>query len=114
MKNGIERRQHPRVPIALPIVLKTPQGTIEGKTLNISVGGLAVLLFKEKPEIGDEFEITIKSSEDHDMLVTCEKLWSDDIIVYKAVYNGVGVRFTKISPRDLETITSMVEEYYII
>ena len=51
MKNGIERRRHPRVPLALPIVLKTPQGAIEGKTLNISVGGLAVLLFKEKPEM---------------------------------------------------------------
>mgnify|MGYP001812523137 CR=1 FL=1 len=70
MKNGIERRRHLRVPLDLQVVLKTPQGVVKGKTADISVSGLAVILFLEKPEIGNEFEITLKSSQGHDMSVT--------------------------------------------
>ena len=47
MNTGIERRRHPRVPLVLPVVLMTPQGAIEGKTANISAGGLALILFLE-------------------------------------------------------------------
>ena len=114
MKNGIERRRDPRIPLALPVVLMTPQGAIKGKTINISISGLAVILFKEKPEIGDKFQITLKSSEDHEMSVTCEKVWSDSIILNKSVYYGIGVQFTKISPNDREIIAAMVKEYYLI
>ena len=111
MNSGIEKRRDPRVPLVLPVVLMTPQGAIEGKTANISVSGLALLLFLEKPEIGDEFEITIKSSDDHEMSVTCEKVWSDTIILDESVYYGIGVQFTKISANDREILASMVAEY---
>ena len=112
MNTGIERRRHPRVPIALPVVLMTPQGAIKGKTANISVGGLALILFSEKPKIGDEFQITLKSSEDHEMPVTCEKVWSGSIIADESVYHGIGVRFTKISSSDQDIIASLVAEYF--
>jgi len=59
MNVGIERRRDPRIPVDWPVVLMTPQG--------------ALFLFSEMPEIGDEFQITLKSSEDHQMSVTCEK-----------------------------------------
>jgi len=114
MNTGIERRRHPRAPLALPVVLMTPQVAIKGKTVNISVGGLALLLFLETPKIGDEFQIALKSSEDHEMPVTCEKVWSGSIIYDESVYNGIGVRFTKISTSDREIIASMVAEYYLI
>jgi len=114
MNTGIDRRRHPRAPIVLPVVLMTPQGAIKGKTANISVGGLALLLFLELPEIGDEFQITLKSSEDHEMPVTCEKVWSGSIVADESVYSGIGARFTKISSNDREIIASMVSEYYLI
>ena len=113
MKNGIERRRHPRIPLDVPVVVITPQGTIEGKTLNISVGGLALLLFNEKPEIGDEFDVTLKFPLDGDISVTREKLWSEDIIAFDTVYNEFGVRFTKISPTDRKIIADLVSEYSI-
>jgi len=114
MKNGIERRRHLRVPLALQVVLMTPQGAIKGKTADISVGGLAVLLFLEKPEIGGEFQITLKSSEGHEMSVTCEKVWSGKFISDETVYNAIGVHFTKISSSDREIIAAMVKEYYLV
>ena len=114
MKNGIERRRHLRVPLALQVVLMTPQGAIKGKTADISVSGLAVILFLEKPELGDEFEITLKSSESHEMSMTCEKIWSGSINFDGSVYSGIGVRFTNISSSDREIIASLVAEYYLI
>jgi hypothetical protein len=114
MKNGIDRRRHLRVPLDLQVVLMTPQGVIKGKTADISVNGLAVILFLEKPEIGNEFEITLKSSEGHDMPVTCEKVWSGKYIFDETAYNAIGVQFTKISPSDRKIIASMVEKYYLV
>ena len=114
MKNGIERRRHLRVPLDLQVVLITPKGAIKGKTGDISVSGLAVILFLEKPEIGNEFEITLKSSEGHEMSVTCEKVWAGKYTFNEALYNAIGVQFTEISPSDREIIAAMVEEYYLV
>lgn len=111
MKTGIERRRHPRIPIALSVVLMTAQGAIKGKTANISAGGLALILFSEKPEIGDEFQITLKLPDDHEVPVTCEKVWSGSIVADDSVYNGIGVRFTKISSSDQDIIASLVAKY---
>ena len=112
MSTGIERRRHSRVPLSLPVVLMTPQGAIKGKTANISVGGLALILFLEKPEIGDEFEITLKSSEDHEILVTCEKAWSRGFLADAFFNISIGVHFTEISFDDQEIIDSLIEKYY--
>ncbi|MEN8247159.1 MAG: PilZ domain-containing protein [Thermodesulfobacteriota bacterium] len=114
MKNGIERRRNLRVPLALHVVLMTLQGPMKGKTADISVSGLAVILFLEKPEICDEFEITLKSSEGHEMSMTCDKVWSSKFISNETVYNAFGVQFTKISASDRKIIAAMVKEYYLV
>jgi len=116
MNTGIERRRDPRrrdprASISFPVVLMTPQGAIKGKTINLSISGLGFLLFSEMPEIGDEFEITLKSSKDHEMPITCEKVWSGSIIIDESVCFGISVRFTKISPSDKDIIASLVAEY---
>ena len=114
MNTGIERRRDPRISADWPVVLMTPQGAIKGKTANISISGLGLLLFSETPEIDDEFQITLKPSEGHDMSMTCEKIWSGSINLDETVYSGIGVRFTKISSSDRKIIAAMVKEYYLI
>lgn len=114
MKNGTERRRHLRVPLALQAILMTPQGAIEGKTADISVSGLAVILFLETPEIGDEFQVTLKSSDNHEISVSCKKMWSGKYISDETIYNAIGVQFIKLSASDREIIASMVEEYYLV
>ena len=110
----IDKRRDPRAPLSLPIEVKTPKGAIKGKTANISISGLALLLFIKTPEIGDEFEITIKLSEDHEALVTCEKIWIEPMVSYETVYTVIGVKFIKISPADREIIAAMVEDYSVV
>ena len=114
MKNGIERRRHIRAPLALPVVLKTPQGTIKGRTANISISGLALILLLESPEIDGEFEIIIKLSEEDALPVTCKKVWSGTMVADESVYEAIGVQFTKISSGDRKILASMVSEYYLV
>jgi hypothetical protein len=110
MKNGIERRRYPRIPVGWPVVLITPQGAINGKTRNISISG-ALFLFSKMLKAGDEFQIILKPSENHEMSMTCEKIWSDDLILADSVYIAIGARFTKISSRDRKNIATLVEAY---
>ena len=112
MNTGFEKRRHLRVPLDLEVDLKTSQGVLKGKTAEISISGLAVLLFLEKPETGNQFQIILKPSEGHDIPVTCERVWSGKIISNETVYSAIGIRFTKISSSDRKILASMVEEYY--
>ena len=111
MKNGIERRQDPRAPISLPVEVKTPTGTIKGKTANISIGGLALLLFSEPPEVGDEFQIILALPDHHEAKVTCQKRWSGEMVAGSTVYTAIGVQFTMISAEDRDIVASLVEAH---
>jgi len=84
--------------LALPAVIMTPQDAIKGKTANISVGGLDLICFPEVSEIGDEFQITLKSYEGNEMRVTCEKVWSDRIVDDETIYHGIGTGLPKYPP----------------
>lgn len=112
MKNGTERRRHLRAPIALPVFLKTAQGSIKGKTANISVSGLALILLLDPVEIENEFKIIIKPSDDHEVPVTCKKVWMGTMVAGESLYNAIGAEFIKISPSDRKTIISMIIDYY--
>ncbi len=114
MKNGIERRRHLRAPIALDVVIVTPRGSFKGKTANISIGGLALLLFLEPPEVGDTFQATLSPTKGHEMSVTCEKIWSGKVVADDSVYIGIGIRFVKISSEDRKIIASLVKQYYLV
>ena len=112
MRNGIERRRHIRAPLAIDVVLKTSEGTIKGKTADISVSGLAVILFIDQAEISDEFEITLRLSQSHEISINCAKIWAGKMISAKTLYNAIGVEFIKIAPTDRKTLVTMIFDYY--
>lgn len=114
MKKEMERRRHLRAPLSLLAILETPQGTFKGRTADISVSGLAVILFKEKPEIGDTFELTLESSEDHQMRLSCKKVWAGKIISNETIYNALGVEIIEISSSDQKIIAEMVEKFFLV
>jgi len=112
MNTEIESRRHPRIPLSWPVVMVAPQGPIKGETGNLSVGG-ALILCSEIPEFGDEFEIILKPSNDHEMPVTCEKTWTSTFNTNGSTLCGMGVHFTEISSADREMIDSLITEYNI-
>ena len=111
MKNKIEKRHHPRIPVNWPVALITSQGTLNGKALNISEGGSALIYFLAKPEIAGEFSIIFKVSAENEIYAPCELIWSGKIISDESVYDGLGVRFTNISSSDRKFIATLVDEY---
>jgi hypothetical protein len=106
---AVERRRHPRISANWPAVVQTRKGRIEAEIRDISESG-AFIEFTEELDLGDDFQITLKPSEDRSILVTGEKAWCGNISINgKDTYTGMGVRFVNISPADRKYISGLVD-----
>ena len=104
---SIEKRRHPKISVKWRAVFTTPQGSIEGETSNISVGG-AFIRYSETPDLNQDFQIVLIPDEQKSISVTCTKAWSGSFnIDGKETFSGMGVRFTEISPKDLQFISTL-------
>lgn len=106
---GIERRLHPRILVKWPAVVETPQGSLEGETKDISVDGAFIFCSKE-PEIGENFPIVLKPSEQRTISVVGEKIWSGSFTIDNRTVFGMGVQFIHISPEDRNYIADLIEK----
>ena len=106
---GIERRLHPRILVKWPAVVETPQGSLEGETKDISVDGEFIFCSKE-PEIGENFPIVLKPSEQRTISVVGEKIWSGSFTIDNRTVFGMGVQFIHISPEDRNYIADLIEK----
>lgn len=106
---GIERRLHPRILVKWPVVVETPQGPLEGETKDISVDGVFIFCAKEA-EIGGNFPILLKPSEQRTISVVGEKIWSGSFTIDNKTVFGMGVQFIHISPEDRNYIAVLVEK----
>ena len=106
---GIERRLHPRILVKWPAVVETPQGSLEGETKDVSVDGVFIFCSKE-PEIGENFPILLKPSEQRTISIVGEKIWSGSFTIDKRTVFGMGVQFIHISPEDRNYIAVLIEK----
>jgi Tfp pilus assembly protein PilZ len=106
---GIERRLHPRILVKWPVVVETPQGSVEGETKDISVDGVFIFCSKE-PEIGENVPILLKPSEQRTISIVGEKIWSGSFTIDNRTVFGMGVQFIQISPEDRNYIAVLVEK----
>ena len=106
---GIERRLHPRILVKWPAVVETPQGSTEGETKDISVDGVFIFC-AEEPEIGENFPIVLKPSEQRTISVVGAKIWSGSFTIDNREVFGMGVQFIQISPEDRNYIAVLVEK----
>lgn len=106
---GIERRLHPRILVKWPAVVETPQGSVEGETKDISVDGVFIFC-TEEPEIGANFPILLKPSEQRTISVVGAKIWSGSFTIDNREVFGMGVQFIQISPEDRDYIADLVEK----
>ncbi|MEE8316211.1 MAG: PilZ domain-containing protein [Syntrophobacteria bacterium] len=106
---GIERRLHPRILVKWPAVVETPQGSLEGETKDVSVDGVFIFCSKE-PEIGENFPIFLKPSEQRTISVVGEKIWSGSFTIDNRTVFGMGVQFIHISPEDRNYIADLIEK----
>lgn len=87
---------------------------MEGKTVDISISGLSIMLFSEVPETDDEFDVAIKLPNGRKMSIACKKVWWGKRISNDNLYDAIGVHFTRISPADKKMITTLIEDHFLI
>ena len=85
------------------------QGSIEGKTKDISVDGVFIYL-SEKPKFGVNFPILLRPSEEHSISLVGKKIWSRTFNINNRPVFGMGVKFMLISPEDRQFISTLAEE----
>lgn len=112
MKSGIERRSHLRAPLKLDFSLKMPKGEIKGKTSDISICGLSILLFSKAPKIHDMCRVTLTLPKGPEMTIACKKVWSGKVLNNETLFDAMGVRFTKISDSERRILLTLVRDYY--
>jgi uncharacterized heparinase superfamily protein len=92
-------------------VVETAQGAIEGAAKDISVDG-AFIQYSEEAELNSVLRIVLKPPDQRSISLTGRKVWSGNFnIDGKAVFSGVGVRFTDISSEDREFLSTLVSDY---
>ena len=105
----IETRFHPRILVGWYAFIKTFQGSISGKTKDISVDGVCIYSPME-PELGESFKIVLKPPGAKSIPVIAKLVWSDNLDMDNKAVFGMGIRFMAIAPEDQQYIATLVEQ----
>ena len=105
----IETRFHPRILVNWYAFIKTFQGSITGKTRDISVDG-ACIYSPMEPELGENFKIVLKPPGAKSIPVIARLVWSDTLDIDDKAVFGMGIRFMALSPEDRQYIAALVEQ----
>ena len=105
----IETRMHPRIHVNWPTFIKTRQGSIAGKTSDISVAGVFILSSAE-PELDQRISILLQPLGAKSIRVIGKMVWSDSFDLGDKIVFGMASRFIAISPEDQQYIADLVEK----
>ena len=105
----IETRFHPRILVDWYAFIKTFQGSISGKTKDISFDGVCIYSSME-PELGESFKIVLKPPGAKSIPVIAKLVWSDNLDMDNQAVFGMGIRFMAIAPEDRQYIATLVEQ----
>jgi hypothetical protein len=106
---NIETRVHPRIHVNWPAIIKTREGSITGKTSDISVDGVFILCSVE-PEIDHRISILLEPPGARSIRVIGKMAWSDNFDLDDKTVFGMAIRFIAISPEDQKYIATVVGE----
>ena len=102
----IETRMHPRTHVNWPTVIETSQGSIAGKTSDISVAGVFILSSAE-PELDQRISIILEPPGARSIRVIGKMVWSDNFDLDDKKVFGMAIRFIAISPEDQQYIATL-------
>jgi hypothetical protein len=104
----IETRFHPRILVDWYAFIKTFQGSITGKTKDMSVDGVCIYSPME-PEVEESFKIVLKPPGVKSIPVIAKLVWSDNLDMDNQAVFGMGIRFMAIAPEDRQYIATLVQ-----
>jgi hypothetical protein len=100
-----ENRRYTRARIKWPVVMTTPNGLVDGRTQNLSLGG-AFIQCREIPDLQENFRLVI-SARERLILVNAEVIWSNG----ESTSYRMGIRFTKISSDDRIFLSGVISAH---
>jgi len=105
-----ERREDSRVKMKWPVTIETLEGSLNGETINVSVGG-AFICFQGLPRLKERFRVTMNPPNHHALQATVSIVWSNFNVPEKdIIHRGMGVRFLEISDEDRQFISKAVTD----
>jgi Tfp pilus assembly protein PilZ len=106
------KRQYPRIEIALPVIIETTNGFLEGRVTNISAGG-AFITCGNSLSIGQRIYMAIVNIPElgRHLPVEAELMWKNNCGSNSGeLSNGLGLKFTKIGEMDQDAILKLVSD----
>ena len=111
-KSGSERRVHYRMPAQLEVFYRalTAKEKTEGKTINVSAGGL-LLVVDQKINLGTFLELRFETvpPDPKPILAVGKVVRLDEIKKDDKTYYGLGIRFTNIKEDDRTKILEIIK-----
>ncbi len=107
---AIEKRQYPRVEVAWPVTVVTPDGLVIGRTQNLSLVG-TLILCPEVPELLYNFRLFFRPAEHQLLIATAERVWSSTFVSDNCMSHAMGVRFTYIPDHDYRLIDEAISSH---
>ncbi len=105
-----EKRQYPRVEVAWPVTVVTPDGLVIGRTQNLSLVG-TLIHCPEVPELLYNFRLFFRPAERQLLLAPAERVWYRTSINGNSMYHEMGVRFTYIPDHDYRLIAEAISSH---
>ena len=110
MATRSENRRHARAVIKWPVVTMTPNGLVDGRTENLSLGG-AFIRFPEDSNLNHTLSMVI-TAKGRLISLTAELIWVDTHNQgEKSNSSGIGVRFTKIMMSDRQYLHKVINNH---
>lgn len=110
MARRSENRRHARAVIKWPVVTMTPNGLVDGRTENLSLGG-AFIRFPEHSNFSHTITMVI-TAKGRLISLTAELIWVDVRRQgEKSKTSGIGVRFKKIMMNDRQFLHRVINKH---
>jgi hypothetical protein len=107
---AMEKRQYPRVEVAWPVTIVTPDGLVIGRTENLSLVG-TLILCPEVPELFYSIRLFFRPAERQLLIATAERVWSSTFVSDNCMSHAMGVRFTYIPDNDYRLINEAISSH---
>jgi hypothetical protein len=107
---AIEKRQYPRVEVAWPVTVLTPDAPVIGRTQNLSLVG-TLIHCTEIPELFYNFRLFFRPAERQLLIATAERVWSSTFVDDKSMSHAMGVRFTYIPEHDYQLMSEVISDH---
>ena len=102
------RREHDRAPLVARLFFHNDAEFFEGVCRDISIGGMQVLVSGFRCQVGDAIKINV-----HPLNSNLQFVADGTVVRVLSDCEGICVRFSKMSPDNLQKITQYIEEFEV-